>query len=301
MSYVVLARKWRPLRFEDLIGQDHVARTLLACPHPVQGLVVAGRDAALAADLRRLTAATAVRVLGYVPDVRPLMGAADVLVTKAGGMTLAEALAAELPLLLYGSLPGHERRNERFAARNGLALVARTRAELATANRERADLAERAARLDSLLMEAEKARDAAQSDVKAIRRELEEERRKAASTSEESLRHNNDVLRGIMERQNADLEQKHKELIRLRRARFGVRLAYAGFAIALRVCRMAARADGFGQRLGLWTQLAQQPCERSVGSGIRERRGQGLAPRGRQVGTAGRSREVRRIDVRRAA
>ncbi len=28
MSYVVLARKWRPLRFEDLIGQDHVARTL---------------------------------------------------------------------------------------------------------------------------------------------------------------------------------------------------------------------------------------------------------------------------------
>src|SRR6187402_1588472 len=28
MSYVVLARKWRPMRFEDLIGQDHVTRTL---------------------------------------------------------------------------------------------------------------------------------------------------------------------------------------------------------------------------------------------------------------------------------
>ncbi len=28
MSYVVLARKWRPLRFEDLVGQDHVAQTL---------------------------------------------------------------------------------------------------------------------------------------------------------------------------------------------------------------------------------------------------------------------------------
>jgi DNA polymerase-3 subunit gamma/tau len=28
MSYVVLARKWRPMRFEDLVGQDHVARTL---------------------------------------------------------------------------------------------------------------------------------------------------------------------------------------------------------------------------------------------------------------------------------
>ena len=28
MSYVVLARKWRPMRFQDLVGQDHVARTL---------------------------------------------------------------------------------------------------------------------------------------------------------------------------------------------------------------------------------------------------------------------------------
>src|SRR5450432_2067249 len=28
MSYLVLARKWRPLRFEDLVGQDHVSRTL---------------------------------------------------------------------------------------------------------------------------------------------------------------------------------------------------------------------------------------------------------------------------------
>jgi DNA polymerase-3 subunit gamma/tau len=28
MSYLVLARKWRPMRFEDLVGQEHVARTL---------------------------------------------------------------------------------------------------------------------------------------------------------------------------------------------------------------------------------------------------------------------------------
>jgi DNA polymerase-3 subunit gamma/tau len=28
MSYVVLARKWRPMQFRDLVGQEHVARTL---------------------------------------------------------------------------------------------------------------------------------------------------------------------------------------------------------------------------------------------------------------------------------
>jgi processive 1,2-diacylglycerol beta-glucosyltransferase len=58
------------------------------------------------------------------------MAAADLLVTKAGGMTLAEAMAAEVPLLAYGSLPGQERRNERFASRAGIALIARSRRDL---------------------------------------------------------------------------------------------------------------------------------------------------------------------------
>ena len=81
--------------------------------------------------MTRLTEGSTTRTLGYVGDVRRLMAAADILVTKAGGMTLAEAMAAETPLLLYGSLPGQERRNERFAARAGIALVARRHMELA--------------------------------------------------------------------------------------------------------------------------------------------------------------------------
>ena len=28
MSYEVIARKWRPQTFEDVVGQDHVVRTL---------------------------------------------------------------------------------------------------------------------------------------------------------------------------------------------------------------------------------------------------------------------------------
>jgi processive 1,2-diacylglycerol beta-glucosyltransferase len=107
-----------------------VVRALGRLPGPAQGLVVAGRDAVLAERLRRLAAGAPTRVLGYASDVRTLMGAADLLVTKAGGMTLAEAMAAELPMLLYGSLPGQERRNERFAARAGVALAARSRREL---------------------------------------------------------------------------------------------------------------------------------------------------------------------------
>ena len=108
-----------------------VARALLASGRPVQGWLVVGRDAHLQRRLEQLTAGSRLRALGYVGDVRRMMAAADLLVTKAGGMTLAEAMAAETPLLLYGSLPGQERRNERFASRAGVALVARDRRHLA--------------------------------------------------------------------------------------------------------------------------------------------------------------------------
>jgi processive 1,2-diacylglycerol beta-glucosyltransferase len=107
-----------------------VARALRAMRRPLQGLVVVGHDESLRAALARITDGSTIRTLGYVEDVRGLMAAADLVVTKAGGMTLAEAMAAESPLLLYGSLPGQERRNERFAARAGIAFVARRRSEL---------------------------------------------------------------------------------------------------------------------------------------------------------------------------
>ena len=107
-----------------------VARALDAVERPLQGLLVCGHDRYLKRKLERLTDGTRVRTLGYTDDVRRLMVAADLLVTKAGGLTLAEAMAAELPVLAYGSLPGQERRNERFAARAGIGLVARSYLEL---------------------------------------------------------------------------------------------------------------------------------------------------------------------------
>jgi len=107
-----------------------VARALARVGHPLVGVLVAGHDAGLRATLERLAAGSALRVFGFVPDVHRLMAAADLVVTKAGGMTLAEAMAVQVPLLFYGSLPGQERRNERFAAAAGVALVARRRADL---------------------------------------------------------------------------------------------------------------------------------------------------------------------------
>jgi len=107
-----------------------VTRALLTVERPLQAVIVAGHDERLRSRLAGLVARSPLRVVGYTDDVSTLLAAADLLVTKAGGMTLAEATAAEVPLLLYGSLPGQERGNERFASRAGIALVARSRGEL---------------------------------------------------------------------------------------------------------------------------------------------------------------------------
>lgn len=104
------------------------ARVVRDLPFPVQGLAVTGQDSRLATRLRERFrgAEGGVRVFAYSDSVRQLMAAADLLVTKAGGVTLAEALAAELPVVCFGSLPGQESRNERFVGMTGVALRAQT-------------------------------------------------------------------------------------------------------------------------------------------------------------------------------
>ena len=110
---------------------EAVTRVLTELPPPLEALVVTGVDADLARALSaRAGGRAGLRVLGYAANVRQLMAAADVLVTKAGGLSLAEALAAELPVVCFGSLPGHEARNEAFVVAAGVALAARSPAEL---------------------------------------------------------------------------------------------------------------------------------------------------------------------------
>lgn len=115
----------------SLGGLETAVRALLKIDRPFQALVVAGRGERFADRLRQLCRGREgqFRVFGYTESVRQFMAASDLLVTKAGGVTLAEAMAAELPMVCFGSLPGQEARNERFATRAGIALLARSEAE----------------------------------------------------------------------------------------------------------------------------------------------------------------------------
>jgi len=64
------------------------------------------------------------------------MSASDLLITKPGGLTSSEALAAGLPMLIYNPLPGQEQRNTRFLISHDVALKINTPEELQEAIHE---------------------------------------------------------------------------------------------------------------------------------------------------------------------
>ena len=64
-----------------------------------------------------------IEVLGFVEDVPKYMGEADLLVTKPGGITVFEAIASELPLLVFRPFLGQEKRNSEFILGNGMGAV----------------------------------------------------------------------------------------------------------------------------------------------------------------------------------
>ena len=90
-------------------------------------VVVTGRNAALRQKLEELAPMT---VLGFRNDVPELMRAADLLVTKAGPGTIAEASVAEVPVVVYDYVPGQERGNLDYVRTNGIGVVALSTAEV---------------------------------------------------------------------------------------------------------------------------------------------------------------------------
>nr|WP_106781723.1 glycosyltransferase [Lysinibacillus timonensis] len=63
-----------------------------------------------------------VRIFGYTNKMDELMKMATVMVTKPGGITLSEALAVQVPLILYRPVPGQERENADFFVSKGAAV-----------------------------------------------------------------------------------------------------------------------------------------------------------------------------------
>ncbi|HTA38139.1 MAG TPA: glycosyltransferase [Candidatus Acidoferrales bacterium] len=93
---------------------------------PVELVVVCGRNEHMRQKLEELgkSLPTPMHVLGFTDKIPEYFRAVDLLVTKAGPGSLAEANAAQLPVVVYDYVPGQERGNVDFVRQNGLGAVA---------------------------------------------------------------------------------------------------------------------------------------------------------------------------------
>ena len=105
-------------------GMDRTLAALETLDRRLAILVVAGRNDVLEVHARRVaeTSRHVIRVFAYTDEVPVLMRAADLLITKPGGLTISEAFAAGLPLLLHDPIPGPETENAVYATRHGAAV-----------------------------------------------------------------------------------------------------------------------------------------------------------------------------------
>ncbi|MDE2038959.1 MAG: glycosyltransferase [Elusimicrobia bacterium] len=112
---------------------EQVFEWLLKVPIPMDLVVVTGRNESAR---RRLSGRPphprhGARILGFTDRLHDWMAAADLVVTKPGGLTTSEALACGTPLVMIDPIPGQETRNSDYVLENGAGVKANSLAGLA--------------------------------------------------------------------------------------------------------------------------------------------------------------------------
>ena len=105
---------------------EQTARAINESGLNVALVIVAGRNEGLKRKLDERDWKIPVRIYGFTRDLPDFMRAADVLITKAGPGTIAEALNAGLPMILYSHVPGQEDGNVTYVQREHVGVWAPT-------------------------------------------------------------------------------------------------------------------------------------------------------------------------------
>ncbi|MBE3594432.1 MAG: hypothetical protein IMX04_05280 [Candidatus Carbobacillus altaicus] len=112
---------------EALISMDEAFTVVFVAGHNerLRKKLTAWRDHTLQDHkVRRLV------ITGFTQDIALFMAASDIIITKPGGLTTSEAIASQLPMILYKPLPGQEEDNALFLSELGVAWMAGSVAEV---------------------------------------------------------------------------------------------------------------------------------------------------------------------------
>ncbi|HEX2952419.1 MAG TPA: glycosyltransferase [Bacillota bacterium] len=111
---------------------DEAAEALAKVNGEFQVVAITGRNRKYFHELKHVFSQTHLRgrVLGFIDNIHEWMAASDLLISKAGGLTVSEALASGLPMLLIRPTPGQEDGNTRFLTDAGAGIYLKNLSEL---------------------------------------------------------------------------------------------------------------------------------------------------------------------------
>ncbi len=103
---------------------EKLLHAILAIDVPLEVVVVSGRNEELRERLEAIDPPPPhrLKVLGFTTRMHELMAAADLVVSKPGGLSTSEALACGLPMAIVNPIPGQETRNSDFLLEGGAAI-----------------------------------------------------------------------------------------------------------------------------------------------------------------------------------
>jgi processive 1,2-diacylglycerol beta-glucosyltransferase len=111
---------------------ERIHRSICEIDIPLQIVVVTGKNAEAASALTAMELPSRHRrkVLGYTTEMHDFLTAADVVVSKPGGLTTSESLACGCPMVIAEPIPGQEDRNADFLLENGCGIKVNNLASL---------------------------------------------------------------------------------------------------------------------------------------------------------------------------
>ncbi|MDP8259275.1 MAG: glycosyltransferase [Candidatus Aadella gelida] len=134
--------------------------------HFYQLVVITGSNKKLYTKLQKIEdkkTSGSLKVLPFVDNIDEIMDIADVIITKPGGMTVAEALVKNLPMIIMKPIPGHERMNADYLVMHGAAVEVEDETKL---HEKLDDLFDKGKKLNQMREQAKKiARPASTLDI----------------------------------------------------------------------------------------------------------------------------------------
>lgn len=91
----------------------------------IQFVVLTGKNETLYRRLQSRYAGSHIRIEPFREDMPLWMSAADLLVTKPGGVTVSEAIAKQLPMFLFPAFAGQEEANQQYLLHHRVAVITR--------------------------------------------------------------------------------------------------------------------------------------------------------------------------------